>query len=732
MRSLIRTSAALGLVGVVTPVVCAGVVLATLVFLPLPATLPTASPTLDSRTTHVLDSAGNEIAIFKEFETAIPVPPEDIPQVLRDAVVASEDRNFYSHGGVDLRGTLRALWTDIRSGEAAQGGSTITQQYVRLAFAEVGTDRTVARKIREAILASQLDRQVDKDTILYQYLQNAYFGEGAYGIGAAAQTYFRKNPRDLTLSEAALLVGALPAPTAYSPRDHPEVAEQRRQLVLDVMLETGVITPEQHAAASAEHLLLWGQPLPPEGTPFTLVLPPEVQQSTQPYFTDYVRSYLEANLEGCPGAGQRCPLLYTGGLTVETTLDPVAQAIAQEEAAAVLDGEPADLETSIVSVEPPTGFVRAMIGGRDYATDQVNVALSERQPGSTFKSFVLAEAFEQGIQPSATYSGASYTAGDYTCGSRGGVQTLVSATTNSVNGVFCRLIEDVTVRATFDMATRLGVSMPAYFPDSTPNALVDLFNPSQVYGIATALGAVEVSPLEMASAYGVFANHGRRAPAVPVLRVLDHDGNPILDNTGAADAATQVIAPEIADNVTDVLRNVLTDGTAAGRALANRPAAGKTGTAQDNANSWFVGYTPTLSTAVWFGYRHCGAGRECQLVGVAGVSGPMTGGSAPARLWQRYMNRALEGVPVTEFADPAPIPDVRDQVEREARGGFDPGRRRYPDGAPASGGFVEDEPAPEVDVPSTTTTSTAPTTTSTTRPPGATTTTIACSGLLCP
>jgi penicillin-binding protein 1A len=731
MRSLLRTLVALGLVGVVTPVACAGLVLATLIFLPLPATLPVATPTLDSRTTHVVDSAGNEIALFKEFETAIPVAPEDIPQLLKDAVVAAEDRNFYSHGGVDVRGTLRALWTDLRSGEAAQGGSTITQQYVRLAFAEVGTERTVARKIREAILASQLDRQVDKDTILYQYLQNAYFGEGAYGIGAAAQTYFRKNPRDLTLSEVALLVGVLPAPTAYSPRDHPLVGEQRRQIVLDVMLEVGIITPEQHASASAEHVYVYGAPPPPEGTPFTLVLPPEIQQSTYPFFTEYVRTYLEANLPGCPGAGLRCPLLYQGGLRIETTLDPVAQTAAQEEAFAVLDGEPPNLETAIVSVEPPTGFVRAMVGGRDFATSQVNVAMSERQPGSTFKTFVLAAAFEQGIQPTATYSGASYTVGDYTCESRGGVQTLVSATTNSVNGVFCRLIEDVTVRATFDMATRLGISMPAFDPASAPNTLNDAVDPRTVYGLATALGTVEVSPLEMAAAYAVFANHGRRAPAVPVLRVLDRDGNPLLDNTAAADAAVQGVAPEIADNVTDVLRNVLTDGTAAGRALNNRPAAGKTGTAQFNANSWFVGYTPTLSTAVWFGYRDCGAGPDCTLRGGAGVPGVRTGGTAPARLWQRDMNRALDGVPVTEFTEPAPIPDVRDQVLRETRGGFDPGRRRLPDAPPAAEGFVEDEPAPVVGIPTTTTTAPPSTTTSTTRPP-TTPTTAPCQGLLCP
>jgi membrane peptidoglycan carboxypeptidase len=232
------------------------------------------------------------------------------------------------------------------------------------------------------------------------------------------------------------------------------------------------------------------------------------------------------------------------------------------------------------------------------------------------------------------------------------------------------------------------------------------------------------------SAYAVFANHGRRAPPVPVVRVLDREGHELLSTIGAADAAQQVIAPEIADNVTDVLRGVLTDGTASGRALADRPAAGKTGTSQDNANAWFVGYTPTLSTAVWFGFRDCGAGEACALRNVLGLR-VVTGGSAPARLWQRYMNRALEGVPVTEFTEPAPIPDVRDQVERDARGGFDPGRRRSPEPAPATEGFIDDEPAPAVPLPTTTTTSTTlPPATTTTRP--LTPTTGPCQGLFCP
>jgi penicillin-binding protein 1A len=684
----LRGLALLVVVGLLTPVVSAGVALAALVFLPLPATLPPADTGFQSQVTRVLDSELGEIAVWREFETRQPVQPQDIPQVLKDAVVAAEDRNFYDHGGVDLRGTLRALWTDIRSGEAAQGGSTITQQYVRAAYSEVGNERSIARKIREAILASQLDRQVDKDTILFRYLDTIYFGEGAYGVGAAANTYFRKPVSELTLSEAALLAGVIPAPTAYSPRDNPESAETKRLLVLDAMLEVGAITPEQHAAASAETIWLlgpWGPP--PDAVPHTFVHPPLTQQSTRPWFTDYVRRWLEHHLDGCsPGD---CPALTRGGLTIITTMDPRAQDAAERQAADLLEGTPDTLDAAIVAVEPPTGFVRALVGGRDFAVSQVNTALRDRQPGSSFKPIVLAEAFEQGIRPNTSYSGAPHEIGGRTIGNYGGARygtiSLRSATTNSVNTVFSRLILDVSVRETFDMAARLGVAMPAIdWATSSDNDLVDATDPSRVYSVSVALGAVETSPLEMASAYGVFANHGRRAPPVPVLQVLGPDGEVLIDNTAAAEQAEQVVSPEVADNVTDVLRGVVTDGTAAGRGLADRPSAGKTGTAQEYGNAWFVGYTPTLSTAVWIGYRDC----NCPLERIQGVR-QVTGGSLPARTWQRFMSEALDGVPATEFAEPAPIPDIRDEAERRRRGGFDPGRRRYASVAIDAGDFVE-------------------------------------------
>ncbi|MGI8664401.1 MAG: transglycosylase domain-containing protein [Acidimicrobiales bacterium] len=701
VRSVLRGMTAFFVVVVLTPITCVAVVLAALIFLPLPATLPQPKAVLDSQATHVVDANGNEIAVFKQFETSIPVQQTDIPQVLKDAVVASEDRGFYEHGGVDPRGTLRALWQDVTNSKVLEGGSTITQQYVKQAF--TGGERTLARKIREAILAGQLDRQVDKDTILFQYLSASYFGEGAYGVGAAAQTYFRKPVSQLTLSEAALLAGVLPAPTAYSPRTHADVAEQRRVHVLDVMLEIGRIDQATHDAAVAQPvwLLAFGEP----GTPVTGVFPAEVAQSSQPWFANYVHAWLETHLPGCVAGS--CPVIEQGGLRVVTTLDPAQQAAAEDEVAKTMGDNDLNIQMALVAVEPPTGYIRSMVGGRDFAYNQTNTATTGHQPGSSFKPFVLAEAFAQGIQPTAVYSGAPLVLPDVTINNYGheafGSLSLRQATWHSVNGVYARLIQDVGVEETEAMADRLGANLAPYDPVND--------------GVSVALGTKDVAPLSMASAFGVFADHGKRAEPTPVLQVFDSSGKLLIDNTKAADVAAQVIDPVVADNVTDVLRGVLESGTAAGKGI-NRPAAGKTGTASDAANAWFVGYTPTLSTAVWMGHLDCGAStaeRDCGLSGINGVR-EVTGGTIPASTWQRFMNRALASVPATEFTEPAPIQSYADEAKRASRGGFDPGPRQYPSGT-GDGSYVDDVPVPDAVAPTTSTTSTTTTTSTTLAPP---------------
>jgi penicillin-binding protein 1A len=687
------------LVVVFTPVAFAAVVIATLIFVPLPATLPQPRPGVESSVSHIFDADGNEIGIYKEFDTNIPVNQSDIPQVLKDAVVSSEDKHFYDHGGVDVGSTVRALIDDLQSGEVVQGGSTITQQYVKNAF--TNGDRTIARKLHEAILASQLDRQVDKDTILYRYLSSIYFGSGSYGVGAAAQTYFRLPVSQLGLAQSVVLAGVIPSPSKYSPLVDPAAAEQRRRLVLDLMLQQGRITKAAHDLVAAAPIWLATNGPPPG--PATIIYPPEQQQSTQPWFTDYVHSWLETHLPGCQL--NACPTLDKGGLRIVTTLDPRMQQAAQDEVAASMGKNDLELEMSLVSVEPPTGYVKAMVGGRDWGFSQVNTGLAPRQPGSSFKPFVLAAAFEQGIQPSKVYSGAPLRLPDGTTiqnygGEQFGRIDLRQATWHSVNGVYARLILDTGVDKAMAMAQRLGADMPAYNP--------------AVYGASVALGVIDVSPLEMASAYGVFADHGKRAPPTPVLQVFDRDGKLILDNTHAADLAQPVVSDVVADNVTDVLRGVLTSGTAAGKGLGPQPAAGKTGTAEDAANAWFVGYTPTLSTAVWMGHLHCGAGYICGMHRINGVS-EVTGGTIPAATWQHYMLRALDGVPVTDFNQPAPIQPPAATTKPDARKGFNPGNRRYPSGVPGEGPYVYDVQAPSVSAPPTTTT--PPATTATTTPP---------------
>ncbi|MGQ0831402.1 MAG: transglycosylase domain-containing protein [Microthrixaceae bacterium] len=717
MREALKVVTAVVLVAVVTPVASVGVVLAANLFLPLPANLPERTPPAPSQISRIYDLAGNEIGTFKQFETSIPVRPEDIPATLKQAVVAAEDRRFYSHGGVDLQGTLRALLADLRNRSTDQGGSTITQQLVKNTL--TGSQRSISRKIREAVLASQLDRQMAKDDILFEYLSIIYLGEGAYGVGAAAETYFRKPVNELTLSEAAILAGLIPAPSRYSPRVDPGTAEIRRVSVLDRMLEQGMIDKPNHDLALAQPV--WLAANGPAPGPATIVFPPETQQSSDPYFTDYVFRWLETHLPG--GTDQ----IFRGGLRIETTLDPDAQAAARKQVAEFLDGTDPDLRTSLVAVEPPTGYVRAFVSGRDFATDRVNYALgrtsaggvrgggSGRQPGSAFKPFVLAEALASGITPDATYSGRPHDVSE-ACHSPGkvlenyegagyGTVNLRTATWKSINTVFTRLILDVGVDKTMALARSMGLTS------------VSEYDPAK-HCASVALGAESVSPLDMASAYGVFAARGERAEPTPVLRVTDKDGTVIIDNSKPG--TTRVLERDVADNVTDILRGVLTSGTAAGRGI-ERPAAGKTGTTQNNRDAWFVGYTPTLSTAVWIGYENKTKETTKELVGIKGVR-KVTGGTHPARLWQAFMRVALKGVPVTDFSDPVPIQSVPDAARLRERHGFEPGRRRFPGGDPEGGTYVEEPAPPQADAPRTTTT-TSPSTTSTTSPDSTTSTT---------
>ncbi len=718
-----HVATALVIVALLTPVVSAGVLLATNLFLPLPASIPEPEQLEAIQFSEVYDVNGDLIHVYQQFDQSIPVAPDDIPEVMKSAVIAAEDRNFYNHGGVDVRGTIRALVTDVQQGELAQGGSTITQQLARNAYG-VGDERTINRKIREAILASQLDRSLSKEQILYEYLSIVYFGEGAYGIGAAAQVYFGKAINTITISEAALLAGIIPAPSAFNPRVDPGTADIRRVSVLDAMLSEELITPEQHAEAVAQSVWIDTQGEPPG--PATIIRTPQIAGTQYPWFIQYLTQYLTAEL----GSEE---LLYRGGLRIFTTLDPAVQAQAEATVAETIDGVPAvvtladdgtevihQLQMSISAVEPPTGFVRALVGGRDFGLTEANIATgagsSGRQPGSSFKPFVLAEAFEQGITPDAVYSGGPLTIGDYSPQNYGGAtygnMTLRAATEQSVNTVYVRLMEQVGPYEVVDLANELGLGVREIVPEVDGS------------GLSIALGSREVTTLGMASAYGVFANRGVRVAPTPVVRVFDPEGTLLVDRS--VPDGDEVLKEATADNVTDVLRGVLVSGTASGRGI-NRPAAGKTGTAQDNKDGWFVGYTPTLSTAVFMGFDPPPrAEADRSRFRVKGVN--LTGGSFPARAWQRFMLAALEGVPVTDFFEPAPIRETASEELQRERRGFSPSARSALTPTGAGGPFVVGLEPPVVPEPTTTTSTT---TTSTTTTSTTTTTTVPCSGLFC-
>jgi len=680
-RRLFRVVAIFVAITMLLPAAAVAVSIATYLQLPLPASLPRERPQADSLNSIVYGADGKPIGEFREAETRVPVPADQIPDTIRRAVVAAEDHNFFRHGGVDLRGTVRALYADLRSRRAAQGGSTITQQLVKNLY--TGRQRSIIRKVREALISAQVERVLPKEEILARYLNTIYLGQSVFGVQAAAQSYFRKDAKQLTLSEAALLAGIIPAPTAYDPRVHPDVAEQRRNLVLDKLLQYHMASTEEVAAARAAR---------------PKVQPPPNVVGRFPFFLDYVRVYL-LDVKHYPP-----DVVYRGGLRIETTVDPDLQESAEKIAANTLN-RPTDPEASIVAVEPKTGYVRALVGGRDFAASKVNLALGQlgggsgRQAGSSFKPFVLAQAFSSGMSPSKRYSAPHcITLRQFSengkpkpvCnveGEGGGSLDLRQATIHSVNTVFVQLILDAGVQETAQMARRLGIT--------------SIKEHKEYFG-GIAIGTQEVSPLDMASAYSVFAARGVRSNPTPVVKITDREGKVLEDNTQPA--PQRVIEENVADNINAILKGVVTSGTGTA-ANIGRPAAGKTGTSENAANAWFVGYTPTLSTAVWVGFPK----GNIPLRNIHGVR-EVFGGTIPARMWHSFMADAVKDVPVTDFDQPAPIESQADRIKREQRGGFDTGTRRFPNGPPNEAPFNEPQQVPTAEAPTTSTSSTTSTT----------------------
>jgi penicillin-binding protein 1A len=633
-----------------------GIGLGALVYGNLAGTIPEARPTRRLEPSHVYlvtpDGArGEQIASFREFELALPMRREDVPVVLKEAVVAAEDRQFWTHKGVDPTGIVRAAYVDLSSGATRQGASTITQQVVREKY--LSREQTIERKFNEVLLATRYERDLSdlvsretgltgdaaereaKERILYDYLSQSYFGGGAYGAAAAAETYFHKHVQDLTASEAATLVGILPSPTAFSPRQNFALAETHRREVLNSMFEVGALTDGDYALALEQELWWAGFGAPPR--PMTVVHPPPRNQNDRyPYVVDHIRVYLEERYGD--------DMLHHGGLQVYASMDPRMQAAAENAVTNGLSGTAPPLEMSLVSVEPSTGLVKALVGGRDWNDSQVNLALSKFPPGSSFKGFTVATALEQGLPASTAFYApeALYRPGcrgscevGNAVGGESGYRDMTSATGMSVNTWFVLLIERLGVNKVVELADRLGV-----------HPVKDA-----IYGFnyQLTLGKNEVTPLEMASGYGVFANRGVRADPTPVALVLDSDGRVLEDNRQPRGIA--VMNPIVADWTNEVLRAPIERGTATGSVKLDRVAAGKTGTIDGHTNAWFVGYVPQLSTAVWVGHRDSNT-RTLYMPG----EGEVFGAGPPARTWNAFMNEALAGTTAFGFNPLAPLP----------------------------------------------------------------------------
>jgi penicillin-binding protein 1A len=548
---------------------------------------------------------------------------KDLPRNLIDAVLAAEDVRFFQHDGYDLRGIARAAFANMREGDVVQGGSTITQQYVKNVYFR-NPPKTLRRKARELRIAIEIEKLYSKKEILERYLNTIYLGDGAYGVAAGAETFFGHRLRSLSAPESALLAAVIKSPTFYNPREHPRNARVRRNYILDRMAMLGHISDARAARAKRAPLGVTSKP-------------PRVA-TREPYFVEAVkREVLEQKRLGT-SADDRERVLYKGGLEIETTLEPRLQRYAEQAVAGILN-QPGDPQAALVAIRPKTGAIVAMVGGRNWGDSQVNLALgtegggSGRQPGSSFKPIALATALESGISLDAVYesapatftlpTGELWSVGNAEGGSHG-VMTLRNALIHSVNGVYARLALQLGGGQIATQAHLMGV-------ESKLSG-----HPSIV------LGTEEVSVVDMAAAYSTLANHGTAIQPTTIKHVRLPTGERILPQQRVVETA---LSPGNAWLITTAMQDAVRLGTGQAAAIG-RPVAGKTGTTNDYADAWFVGFTPQLVTAVWVGYPQ---GRV-PMTSVHGIR--VYGGTFPARIWQAFMSRAHAGLPVKNFEIP--------------------------------------------------------------------------------
>jgi penicillin-binding protein 1A len=677
----------------------------------------------------LLDRNGRRLGLLTGNQQRFYVESNEIAPGMKQAIVAIEDRRFWTNEGIDLRGIGRALWQDLRAQEAVQGGSTITQQLVKFAIAQEN-ERTLFNKLREAALAYEITRKWSKEEILRTYLNTIYFGNGAYGIESAARTYFGNShpgcgedgqsrcAQVLAPFEAALLAGMVASPSMYDPLTNKVVAKQRRDLVLQRMLEQGYITREQYDEGVLQSL------------PTSRDIQPPVEDTAYPYFTSWVKQQVVDKFGGGQAGARRA---FEGGLWIRTTLDSRLQDAAQDAVDAWLP-DPAGPRASLVALDNDTGEVLAMVGGDDYTTRPFNLATQgQRQPGSSFKPFILAEALTQGISPDSTWASHQidicvaktkkgrckeyFNVNNYE-DAYAGVQSLRTATTFSDNSVYAQVGTKVGTEKIAHLARRMGIRTPI-----SKNA-------------AMTLGGLRegVTPLDMAHAYQTFAQRGRFTyttmspgavdrselrPPVPgpagirrIDRRDDGEFKPVeLPDGRKAIARAEswpVLKTSVADDVASILSTVVTQGTAKAAQIPGRFAAGKTGTTENYGDAWFVGWTDEITVAVWVGYPDELRPMETEFRGQ-----PVAGGTYPASIWKTFVERAMQyedygkededdEEPVVPGATAPSTPAVPEEsapstpaVPETSAPSGEGGTAPAPDAAPAPAPAPETAPAPE-------------------------------------
>lgn len=561
---------------------------------------------IPSETTYIYDIKGKVLASIHGEANREVVPLDKISPDMKRAVMAIEDSHFYYHHGINFSSVGRAVLVNWQRGSVAEGGSTLTMQLVKNIF--LSQQRKFSRKVAEAVLAIRLEQILTKDQILEMYLNQVYWGHNNYGVQTAARTYFGKPAADLNLAESAMMAGMIQAPTSYSPFVNLKLAKQRQEIVLARMRELGWITPQQEAAARQEKIKLGKIQ--------------SFQASTMPYVTNAAAQELE----------QRYGLdaVLKGGMRVQTTVDTKMQRIAEETVTQWHNtirrqGVRAD-QMALVAVDPRTHFIKALVGGVDYKKSQFNRATqAHRQPGSSFKPFVYYAAFASGkftpdsaiVDAPASYRipGGIWTPKNYD-GSFNGSMTVRHALEVSRNIPAVKIGSAVGLNKVIETCRILGINSPMEPVPSLP------------------LGAIGVTPLEMASAFATIANYGWQSPPTVIVRVTDSSGNVLVDNTPKP---RLVLEPWAAASLTNVMQGVINNGTGKA-AQIGRQAAGKTGTTSSERDIWFVGYVPQLATAVWVGNDN-----------YATVGKGSTGGVFVAPIWRDFMQQALKDVPVQYF-----------------------------------------------------------------------------------